>query len=503
MDFFNNGLENPFLSHKDSHVAAIRDAMMQKREILKSIDREIEQLVEKRKGIEEDLVHLGIVVSSHNHNHNRLPNEVLSRIFILVAQDYGPVRFPTPRLMDPPPQLAISHMCSHWRRVALHTFELWSNTHLTYPSRRNIVEAAYLRRWRRWLMRAGTLPVRLSIDFECSLLDSDEIPNVLQTILLPFRVKRLHLSLTYRDLVELSTFSEASLSDLMDLSLDLTLPDDELNINMDDPHHLITRLRSLAIYGDELDVWLGKLSPTFPWSQLQSLDLGFVADLQPLIEILHQTPNLQVLSLEIQKFQIDTLEGLTMPSLRDFCLTVSEDVEEGTDLNAILHSFTCPSLIKLTLHAYSSWTIESFEIIKRQYNMQGLEEIKVINFLPLSTSFILRNAPMLRTLSVRGADAILDDAAIIGISSGTLGQFLTNLCLSLTDCDANEVVHMVEARMKTVNALIENSRSWREDITIIKDVTVYTRAGRNEKRKSEGVIANAKLKEVGINIALK
>ncbi|KAF8321464.1 hypothetical protein F5887DRAFT_1030530 [Amanita rubescens] len=265
----------------------------------------------------------------------------------------------------------------------------------------------------------------------------------------------------------------------MDLSLDLTLPEGQLNINMDDPHYLITRLRSLTIYGDELDVWL--------------------ANLQPLIEILHQTSNLQVLNLEIRKFQIDTLEELTMPSLRDFCLTVSEDVEGGTDLNVILHSFTCPSLIKLELHVYGSWAAGSFEIIKRQYNIQRLEELELDNF-PLSISSILRNAPMLRTLSVRG-DAILDDPAIIGISSGTLGRFLTNLDFRRIDCDTNEVLRMVETRMKTVNALIENSRSWREDITIIKDVSIYIRhGGKDEKRESEEAIA--KLKEAGIDIKL-
>ncbi|KAF8343305.1 hypothetical protein F5887DRAFT_973354 [Amanita rubescens] len=496
MGFFNGG-ENP---QKDSHVAAIRDVMMQKREILKCIDREIEQLVEKRKGIEEDLVRLGIVVSSHNHN--RLPNEVLSRIFILVAQDYGPVHFPIPGLMDPPPQLAISHVCSHWRRVALHTFELWSNAHLMYPLKINFVKAVYLRHWQRWLMRAETLPVRLSIDFGTSLLDSDEIASVLQTILLPFRVKRLHLSLTYRKLVELLTFFEASLSDLMDLSLDLTLSDDDLNINMNNPHHLITRLRSLTICGDELDISLDKLSTTFPWSQLQSLHIGFynfVADLDSVVEILHQIPNLQVLDFGIRKFQIDTLQELTIPSLRDFCLTIDEDVEESTDLNMILRSFTCPSLVNLELNVCGPWAFETFEIIKQQYNMQGLEEIKLFNF-PLSTSSILRNAPMLRTLSVK-RDAILDDAAIIGISSGTLGRFLTNLNLGNIDCDVNEVVRMVETRMKTVNALIGNSRSWREDMTIIKDVTVHTKRGGNEQRESDEVIA--KLKEAGINITLK
>src|SRR6266550_6012879 len=102
MDFFNGGPENPFLSQNVSDVGTIRGIMMQKRETLKCIDREIEQLVEKRKRIEEDLVRLGIVVAPHNHN--RLPNEVLSRIFILAARDYGPVHFPIPKSMELPPQ---------------------------------------------------------------------------------------------------------------------------------------------------------------------------------------------------------------------------------------------------------------------------------------------------------------------------------------------------------------------------------------------------------------
>ncbi len=125
--------------------------------------------------------------------------------------------------------------------------------------------------------------------------------------------------------------------------------------------------------------------------------------------------------------------------------------------------------------------------------MRGLE----LAIFPLSISSILQNAPMLRKLSVRG-DAILDDAAIIGISSGTLGRFLTSLNLGCIDCNINEVVGMVETRMKTANVLIGNSRSWREDITIIKNVVVLTGRGRDEQREYEGVIA--KLKEAGINI---
>ena len=87
---------------------------------------------------------------------------------------------------------------------------------------------------------------------------------------------------------------------------------------------------------------------------------------------------------------------------------------------------------------------------------------------------------MLRMLTVR-RDAILDDAAIIGISSGTLGRSLTYLDLGHIACDINEVIGMVETRMKTVNALIGNCCSWREDITVLKDILVYTSCDGDER----------------------
>jgi len=301
--------------------------------------------------------------------------------------------------------------------------------------------------------------------------------------------------------MELSTLTEVALSDLIDVSLDLTLSDAELNINVNDPHphHLITRLRSLTLRGsEESNVGLGKLPPALPWSQLQSLDFAdlYVKDLRSLVKILHQTPMLQVLSLLICKSHINALQEFTMPSLRYFRLVTGYDVDEGTDLDAILHSFACPSLVRLELRAYSLWTVESLETIKRQYNMQGLEELNLASF-PLSISSILQNAPMLRTLSV-GSGAILDDVAITGISNGTLGRFLTNLDLCYISCDVNEVVGMVETRMKTVNGLIGNSCSWIEDITLIKDLGVHIGHDRDEKLNRD----IAKLEEAGINISL-
>ena len=184
-----------------------------------------------------------------------------------------------------------------------------------------------------------------------------------------------------------------------------------------------------------------------------------------------------------------------MPSLRDFSLKAEVDVDEGTDLDAVLHSFTCPSLVRFNLHVYGPWTVGSFEIIKQQYNIQGLEELELGSF-PLSISSILQSAPMLRTLSVQSC-AILDDAAIIGISSGTLGRFLTNLDLGHTDCDVNEVVRMVETRMKTVNQIIGNGCSWKDEITILRDVTVCGDGGSVCQQRIDA------LEKVGINFTIQ
>ena len=86
-------------SQHDS-ASVIRGVMIQKKEALGLINRFA-------------AVHLP-------HKHNLLPNDILARIFVLVAQDYGAVAFPMFKTENLP-QLAVSHACSHWHIVALRT----------------------------------------------------------------------------------------------------------------------------------------------------------------------------------------------------------------------------------------------------------------------------------------------------------------------------------------------------------------------------------------------
>ena len=175
MDLVNVGHLHEHQSQNNSEARAIRAVMIQKQESLECIEREIAQLVENKKGLEKDLVRLGIAL-----NHSLFPIEILCRIFVLLALDHGTVHFPLNKY-NVPPQLVVSHVCSHWRSVALHTPELWSDTQLYYKTNDS---SHLIRLLQRWHFRGRTFPVTLSIFFGESL-DGDGVAIALQNILLP------------------------------------------------------------------------------------------------------------------------------------------------------------------------------------------------------------------------------------------------------------------------------------------------------------------------------
>ena len=482
----NLGPLHQFQIQNDAEAKIVRSVVIQKREAVERIEGEIAQLVENKTGLEDDLVRLGVALA--HYNHSLLPNEVLSDIFILLALGYGTVKFeiPIPK-KSTPPQLVVSHVCSRWRRVALRTPELWSDTYLFLTNKRR--GGHHVRFHQRWVVRARTLPVTLSIAFGESL--NHELADALRNILLPIQVKRLSLCLTFEELMALSTLPEAALLGLSEFEVELSFPDFNMNVNMNDPHPLITRLRSLTFLGPDAAVWIDRLLPCLPWSQLRSLKFQFhtkgLEDL--IISILRQIPMLEALSLQI--FDIGVWEQVTMPSLRNLTIELDPEVVNGTEVDNILGSFMCPSLTQFDLTVYGNWTCETFEILKQQYNMQELREAIFFGAFALPVSSFLRDAPMLRSLSLR-RDAIMDEEALIGVSSGTLGRFLRRLETNIHD--VGEVLDMVEARKKMVDRLIKNDCSWRDTITSLKDVVIHST---DRKDYKERIFA---LEEAGIRI---
>ena len=471
MDLVNVGHLHQSQNDSESEARAIRGVMIQKRESLQCIEREIAQLIENKKTVEQDLVRLGIALGPHNRS--LLPNEILSRIFVLLALDYGTVGFPFFK-NDLPPQLIVSHVCSNWRWVAFRTPELWGDTKLSYTTND---APHFIRLLQRWLFRARTFPVTLSIDFDKSL-DGDGLAIALQNILLPIRVKKLSLCLTHKIFVALSTLPEAMLSGLSEFGLHLTLQGRQENMNMSNPHPLIIRLQSLT-FDRPSRGWIDPPHPSLPWGQLRSLEIRRYQDLDLIMGILRQIPKLEALSLRVDllhDYDTDALEQLTMPSLQTFILSAL--VVPGKEVDKILRCFICPILIKFKFryYPYGNWTFETFGILKQRYNMQGLREATFVGNLPLPVSSFLRDAPMLRLLSL-GRNAIMDDDAVIGLSNGSLGRFLRKVVINFA-CDIREVLGMLETRRKMVNALMKNGCTWREEITILKDVVIHTKQGK-------------------------
>jgi hypothetical protein len=95
--------------------------MIQEREAVKCIEDEMAQLAENKRGLEEDLVCLGIALAPHNHS--ILPNKVLIHIFVLLARDYGTVTFPIQKKN-------VFHNKSF--PMYAHTGEGWRFVHLSY-----------------------------------------------------------------------------------------------------------------------------------------------------------------------------------------------------------------------------------------------------------------------------------------------------------------------------------------------------------------------------------
>ena len=136
------------------------------------------------------------------------------------------------------------------------------------------------------------------------------------------------------------------------------------------------------------------------------------------------------------------------------------DSLNGTAVDNVLRSFTCPVLTKFTLKTFARWTSETYGIIKQQYNFKRLQEVNFLKGPALPVSSILQDASMLHSLSLE-RDGIMDNIAIVGLSDGSLGRFLRRFRLHYIVCNVEEVLDMVEARKKTVDELLEHGCTWR------------------------------------------
>jgi hypothetical protein len=259
--------------HEQNETNIIRRLIIKKGQALEKIEREpvSAQLFEEKEAIKEDLIRFEIAL---------LPNETLCEIFTVVALDHGPVEFPIlPNKL--PPQLVLSHVCSRWRTVTLCIPELWNNTVTRVPNsvcRHSEVLDSFNRAMqlnRQWILRAGDIPVALSLHLR------RQCDGVLERILSPIKLKKLHLSLVgdYQ-VTELCGLPDTAFPNLEELSLTLELHR-YYDCNFDKP--FFTRLRSLTFSAAHAHGYLNDLAGFFerislPWHQLERFGFLFSLD---------------------------------------------------------------------------------------------------------------------------------------------------------------------------------------------------------------------------------
>ncbi|KAK2467439.1 hypothetical protein APHAL10511_000674 [Amanita phalloides] len=426
-----------------------------------------------------------------------LPDDVLTHLFVFIAQQYGSVEFP---LKKTPPQVVLSHVCSHWRQLALHTFELWNDIHIRDCDVSQVPHE--------WVPRAGTSSVALTLEPIHVKFDSDtRVANIIQNLVSNFKAEIVHIQMTLGHLTALSASPDASLQNIESLHLNLH-SDLDLNKSFRVMPHVFARLREMTIcykkYGGDgrkLEIAVERLP--LPWSQLQCLtfipdpgrmriiDPGRIINVTTIMNIVRQIPTLRHFrtSIQIPLYMNRTFSPLTMPCLQSLALDFdarmhdfddSDDDDEmvASDIDRILNIFTCPALTDLTLLDAMPRKCPSvtYEILKRQYNIQGLQHLKLIYGFAFPISSILKDAPMLRSLSL-SHPAIMDNESYTGISNGTLGRHLRMFAIAVSGT-ADKILEMVATRKRVADELIENGCHWREAITILKYVRILdTRKG--------------------------
>ncbi|KAF8326464.1 hypothetical protein F5887DRAFT_1197179 [Amanita rubescens] len=385
-----------------------------------------------------------------------VPSEVLSHIFVLCSCDY-----PVPLLYhqwEVPHQVTISHVCSRWRQVALSTGVLWSNVRISkFDS--DYARCRFL--YQTWVGRACDYPLTLTLTFSGPLTD---LYNVFLDLVVPFRIKALHMTLPSDKFFDLPSF------DVEEFGIDVT------NFLMEgDLSPLMERARRICIWTlgprsvrSQFGERIKALS--LSWHQLRSFEChSNLVSLSTWLDILHQAQTLQSLErcrLTISEVGSGPLVGVCMPNLRWFALSLLGPIHPDSAIPLIV----APNITTLGITSPGNWSSNTYDVIAKHYKLHQLQHfwIHAAQF-PLRISQVLADAPMIDNLKVLGKP-VLDAETRKDIASGRLGRYLTSLHINGCFDSAGEWLDMIESRQKNVNLMITHVSNWRELFTGIKSV---------------------------------
>ncbi|KAJ7201147.1 hypothetical protein GGX14DRAFT_659311 [Mycena pura] len=256
-----------------------------------------------------------------------LPTEIVSEIFVHVLPPY-PI---CPPLAGKSSPTQLTHVCRHWREIALSTPSLWRA--ITIPpesSDQDVVQT--------WLRRSGSCPLSLHMDkpLKLTFWSAIRVPEVIVTHRARWEYLSLYLWNQCSDLLEII----GPMPLLREMKLDVGRDWDRwhcthsttVTVFCEAPH-----LRSMTFVEHTFP------SIGFPWSQLTSLSLLWI-DVNDCSELLQQTVNL----VHCKVCPFDTVDDAIERDLRLPRLESLELVQyDGPDVMEFLGTFIVPALLCL------------------------------------------------------------------------------------------------------------------------------------------------------------
>ena len=384
-----------------------------------------------------------------------LPNEILSYIFIL-GYSYAFNVFRLRYQGKPPYPLVISHVCSKWRHVALNMGELWTDVGMSQFGI-NYNHSVFI--YKIWVSRAGCYSINVMLDLTLLPVASD-VHKVLQETVMPYRVRKLDITLSHRQLSQLSNL------DLNIEELAITLTDFPGQKDFIAPPFL-SQARYIFFrntYWQEFDVPSATLYVL--WHELRVLKCACGVALSSWLDVLRQAPLLEKCDLIICSVGTDRLEAVTLPNLRSFAIGLRE-VHPDT----VVPFISAPKITTLEIESLDAWSADTYNITKRQYKLNRLQRLKLhpTRKFPLHVIEVLKDASMIQDLFL-GGRPILNDETREKIVGGQLGRSLTQLTFHGCEDDAKEWLDVVEARQKNVCALLQTVTNWQEMFTGLRRV---------------------------------
>ncbi|TFK38447.1 hypothetical protein BDQ12DRAFT_112644 [Crucibulum laeve] len=320
----------------------------------------------------------------------QLPPELLSEIFLWACD--GDSSFPP---------LSLGAVCTNWRSVAWSTPRLWTSINLHLTSNRFKTQTYLLDEW---LARGGTCPISIFFSSEFPLRDPDgecELPGDRAMSLLVAHSERwreVDLTIKLRQFPSLAQVS-GRISRLARFSMetmDRFSVTDNLYMFEDAP-----RLQELCLRRTQCFF----TDASFPWTQLQKLDLHGIS-VDQCLKTLRRAPNISFCRLQTVSASIPNGAGaaaseiISLPQLRTLDILDSH----APSIYIIMDKISAPNLTALSISPSRPSTFYPSNIIRFVLQSKcALERLSI-------STFYLSEADIISCVSVLPSVMTLDIA---------------------------------------------------------------------------------------------